>query len=65
MSPTLPLQLCGKPKRRIRMFQCPYCGGHSPLEPKARGEDFAVSVCHSCLMAVANDKVFSYLQDPN
>ena len=52
-----------KKARRIRMCHCPHCKGKTQLDPKGRGEDIYLTVCHHCYLAFENDKVESWLED--
>lgn len=53
------LQLFGKTKRRVRVCNCPYCFKVTPLDPVRDG--MAISICHECLGAFANERVVSRL----
>lgn len=56
------LQLFSKPKRRVRVCNCPYCFEVTRVGPVRGG--MALSICAHCFAAFENDKVASLLQEP-
>lgn len=55
-----------KKLRRVRVLECPYCGGISRVQRAVidDGIRFPLTYCNHCFMVVNTDEVKSWLEDP-